>query len=109
MNIRLEYVDLKMAEQMLAEFKRANHQDIQDWQLAVIKSPHQSYTIEEDPILVMSEQGIVKPINEMSIMINAISDKFENTAFLCVDSSIIEHPKVVKLIKKLAEESRTSV
>jgi HD superfamily phosphohydrolase len=109
MNLRLEYVDLKMAEQLLAEFKQANHEDIQDWQLAVIKTPHQSYTIEEDPILVMSEQGTVKPINEMSIMINAISDKYENTAFLCIDSAIIDHPKVAKLIKKLTEESRASV
>jgi HD superfamily phosphohydrolase len=101
-NMRLDYVDIKVAEQLLADFKEANQDEIQDWQLAVIKTPHQSYTIEEDPILVMSEQGIVKPINEMSLMINAISDKYENTAFLCVDSAIIDHPKVIKIIKKLA-------
>jgi HD superfamily phosphohydrolase len=108
-NIRLEYVDLKMAEKLLAEFKHAHHAEIQDWQLAVIKTPHQSYTIEEDPILVLSEQGQVKPLNEMSIMINAISDKYENSAFLCIDGAIIDHPQVVKLVKKLTEESRTVV
>lgn len=102
-NIRLDYVDIKVAEQMLAEFKQANQHNIQDWQLTLIKTPHQSYTIEEDPILVMSEQGIVRPINEISLMINAISDKYENTAFLCVDSAILDDARVSRIIKKLTE------
>jgi hypothetical protein len=93
-----------MAEEAIAECKAQD--GIQDWQMDIIKTPHQSYTIEEDPILVLSEQGIVKPINEMSLMINAISDKFENNAFICVDSAIAEHPKVAKLIKKLTEGAR---
>jgi HD superfamily phosphohydrolase len=83
--IPLDYVDIKIAEQSLEEFKHAHQDEIQDWQMIVIKTPHQSYTIDEDPILVMNEQGIAKPINEMSLMINAISDKYENAAFLCID------------------------
>jgi uncharacterized protein len=101
--VRLDYVDIKIAEQSLEEFKLSN-QHIQDWQITVIKSPHQSYTIEEDPILVMNERGIAKPINEMSLMINAISDKYENTAFLCIDSAIANDPKISEIISKFTQD-----
>jgi uncharacterized protein len=102
--IRLDYVDIKIAEQMLIEFKNTYKDTIQDWQITLIKTPHQSYTIEEDPILVMGEHGHVKPINEMSLMINAISDKFENMAFLCIDQAIAEDKEVLHIIKKFTAE-----
>ncbi|MDR3490537.1 MAG: HD domain-containing protein [Gammaproteobacteria bacterium] len=102
--IRLDYVDIKIAEEMLTDFKLSHTKTIQDWQIALIKNPHQSYTIEEDPILVVNETGQVKPINEMSLMINAISDKFENTAFLCIDSLIIDNPNIKNIIAKLTEK-----
>jgi len=99
-NIRLDQIDLNEAEQILAEFKRTNQADIQDWQVNIIKSPHQSYSGEEDPILVLSEHKTVRPINEMSLMINAISDKSENTAFLCIDAAILDDARIEHLIKK---------
>ena len=102
--IRLDYVDIKIAEELLREFKDTHKNTFQDWQIALIKTPHQSYTIEEDPILVMNEQGHVKPINEMSLMINAISDKFENMAFLCIDHAIANDPRVIQIIKKFTAE-----
>lgn len=98
--VRLDNMDIQIAEQTLTEFKQS-HRDIQDWQLNVIKSPHQSYTIDEDPILVVNEQNIVKPINEMSLMINAISDKYENTAFLCIDNTIFSDKRIASVIKKV--------
>jgi HD superfamily phosphohydrolase len=101
--IRLEYVDIKIAEHLLTEFKQTHAADFQDWQITLIKTPHQSYTIEEDPILVMNEHGLSKPINEMSVMINAISDKYENTAFLCIDSAIIENTQVKLIVAKFTE------
>jgi HD superfamily phosphohydrolase len=106
--IRLDYVDIKIAEQMLAEFKESHQNEFQDWQIALIKTPHQSYTIEEDPILVMNEQGQAKPINETSLMINAISDKFENMAFLCIDQAITSHHKVKQIIEKFTAEFETT-
>ncbi|MDR3478141.1 MAG: HD domain-containing protein [Gammaproteobacteria bacterium] len=105
-NIRLDNIDLKVAEQLLADFKRTQH-DIQDWQINIIKTPHQSYTVDEDPILVLSEQQIVKPITEMSLMINAISDKSEHTAFLCIDSAILEDTRIEQITKKLTENVST--
>lgn len=99
--VRLDNVDVHDVKQILSDFKHAQ-KHVQDWQLALIKNPHQSYTIEEDPILVMNEHEVVKPINEMSLMINAISDKYENTAFLCIDSAIAQDSKVLAVIKKLS-------
>ena len=100
--VRFDHLEHKTAEDILAEFRHAHHKDIQDWQIAIIKTPHQSYSAEGDPILVVNEQGKVKSLNEMSLMINAISDKYENTAFLCVDSVIAENPHINQLIEKLA-------
>lgn len=103
-NIRLDNIDWKQAEQWINDFKRSQH-DIQDWQINIIKTPHQSYTIEEDPILVLTEQQIVKPINEISLMINAISDKSEHTAFLCIDNAILDDLRVQRMTKKLMESA----
>ncbi len=100
--VRIDNANLKAAEDLLAEFKRARHKDIQDWQLALIKSPHQSYKVDEDPILVVNEHGTVRPINEMSLMINAISD-YENTAFLCVDTPVVENQHVIQIVKHLTK------
>ncbi len=100
--IRLDHANIKQAEDILADFKKQHHKDLQDWQVAIIKSPHQSYSIESDPILVVNEHGLVKPINEMSFMINAISDKNESTAFLCVDKLIFDDARVQSIIQKLS-------
>jgi HD superfamily phosphohydrolase len=97
---RVDYVDIKIAEQLLHDFKNTHHKDIQDWQIALIKTPHQSYTNEEDPILVLNEKGMISPLNEISVMINAISDKYENTAFLCIDAAIMHDPRIVAVIEK---------
>jgi HD superfamily phosphohydrolase len=87
--IKLDNVDIQDLQHQVTEFKN-QHKNILDWQLAVIKTPHQSYSVEEDPILVETEHTTVRPLNEMSLMINAISDKYEQTAFLCVDSEIAQ-------------------
>jgi HD superfamily phosphohydrolase len=102
--VPLDHVNIQAARHMLEEFKQKHQKTIQDWQLAIIKTPHQSYKAEEDPILVRTEQGKVKPINEISLMINAISDKYENTAFLCVDAGILSHPEIQQLVENVSCE-----
>lgn len=99
--VRLDQINEVKARQILDEFK-AKHKEFQDWQLDIIKTPHQSYSMEDDPILVINELGTVKPLNEMSIMINAISDKFETTTFLYVDNVIFNDKSIQQLLKKLA-------
>ena len=99
--VRLGNTDIQLVRNELAAFKEQHKGDLQDWQLAIIKTPHQSYSIEDDPILIEDEQEVSRPLNEISLMINAISDKLENTAFLCVDSAIAQNPNVEKFIKNL--------
>lgn len=97
--IRLDDIKLKEAEIMLQQFRE--QQVIADWQLTLIRIPHQSYSDEDDPILVVNEQGRIKSISDFSLMINAISDKFEHVAFLCVDQEIAEKKAVLDLITAL--------
>jgi HD superfamily phosphohydrolase len=99
--VRLDRTSLQAVEPMIVEFKQAHKNDFQDWQIAFLKTPHQSYKIEADPILVVNERGIIKPINEISLMINAISDKYEHTAFLCIDKEIFNDERINHLIEKL--------
>jgi HD superfamily phosphohydrolase len=100
--IRIDAIDVERVKQQVAEVKAAHPAQIQDWQLALRQIPHQSYTVEEDPILIVNEHNLVRPLNEMSLMIEAIGNKFEHTAFLCIDKIIYAHSSVQQLIKNLA-------
>lgn len=104
--VRLDHVDLVNAQMHLREFKAHYQRDFQDWQLALIQTPHQSYSGDEDPILVVNEQGIIKPINDISLMIQAISNKLEHVAFLCADKMIAGDGRVTMLIEKLQTDPR---
>ncbi len=99
--IRLDFMNLAKVEEEIAAFQAAHHKTIQSWQLALIKTPHQSYLAHHDPILVVNEQNEVRPINESSLLINAISDQYEQTAFLCVDRALMADKKVEAWVKKL--------
>lgn len=100
--LRLEHIDKEAAHAILNEFKMDHQHDFQDWQLMFIQTPHRSYSGEDDPILVVNEQGQINPIGNFSFMINAISDKLEHVAFLCIDKMIAEDKRVIKLIKHLS-------
>ena len=99
--VRLDHIKLTAAEPLITEFKQQHA--FQDWQINLIKTPHQSYKVEADPILVVNEQNIVKPINEISLMISAMSDKYEHTAFLCIDKEIFNDKHVTQLVNKLTQ------
>lgn len=103
--IRLDAFDFKTAENLLSEFKQAHKKTFQDWQLTIIKTPHRAYTMEEDPILVVNENNEVKPISEMSMMLNAISNKYEDTAFLYIDCTIIQDQNIRKLLANIATKT----
>lgn len=98
--IRLDQVDIPEVEKLLSDFKKT-HKDIKDWQFSLIQTPHQSYKVDNDPILVVNEQNMVRPINEISLMINAISDKYEHTAFLCIDKAIFGDDAIQQIVKKI--------
>lgn len=100
--VRLDQIDSLRARSLLNEFKEANQNECEDWQIELFKTPHQSYTIEEDPILIMDENQRTQPINEISLMIKAMSNKLEEATFLCIDKSIYNKTKVQHLINKIS-------
>ena len=99
--IRLDYADLSEVQEVLQQFKSQHSDDYQDWQLTLMQSPHRSYSGEDDPILVVNEQGDIKSIEEYSIMIDALSDRFEHAAFLFIDKKIADDKPVAELINQL--------
>jgi HD superfamily phosphohydrolase len=101
--LRLDPANLETIKAELDVFKST--QPYQDWQLLLVQTPHQSYSGEEDPILVMNEHGEIHPIGDFSFMINAISDRLEHIAFLAIDYKIADDTQVAELIKKLMKRS----
>ena len=99
--VRLDYADMAAVEDELQEFKSQHHKKYQDWQLTLMQTPHRSYSGEYDPILVVNEQGTIKSIDQYSIMIDAMSDRLENGAFLFIDKMIADDKPVAQFIKKL--------
>ncbi|EKD55187.1 MAG: hypothetical protein ACD_60C00025G0084 [uncultured bacterium] len=102
--IRLEHHDTKAIETLIEEFRKT-HASFEPWQLVLIKTPHQAYSGEDDPILIADEQLNAEPLNDMSFIIHAISDKPEHTAFLCIDREKMHDKPVMQFIHKLAQYS----
>lgn len=99
--VRIDQLDLAAVQQEIENFLEDNKNLIEPWQLLIIESPHSSYSGENDPIWVINEYGKIKPISAYSIMLNALSDKLEHYAFVCIDQAIVEDKKVKKLIEKI--------
>lgn len=97
--VRLDHANLTAIRHELATFKQ-QHRAYQDWQLSLMKTPHQSYS-EEDPIWVVNEWGVINPIGKFSFMLNAISDKLEHIAFLAVDKTIANDAPIIHLMQQL--------
>ncbi len=99
--VRLDGHDLEHVKTELLQFKAKHAKQYQDWQISLIQTPHQSYSGEDDPILVVNEHNAVNPIGKFSLMINAISDKLEHIAFLSIDASIFDDANVQSFMKQL--------
>jgi HD superfamily phosphohydrolase len=98
--VRLDYADINAVQEELQQFKAQHRKDYQDWQMTLMQSPHRSYSGENDPILVINEHGLIKSIDQYSIMIDAISD-FEYAAFIFIDKNIADDKPVAAFIRKL--------
>jgi HD superfamily phosphohydrolase len=100
---------LETAINELKAFKHANKHKYQDWQLRIIRSPHQSYSGEDDPIYVVNEQGTVSPLSDYSIMINAMSDLLEHSAFLSIDKVIADDKEITQFVSHLVGSPKVAV
>lgn len=98
--IRLESLaEIKQAEIFIENFRAKNHPKIADWQLTLIKAPYQSYSTTADPILIQNEHNMVRPLEVISFMIQALSQQAEHTSFLCVDDDIFEEKWIKEIFK----------
>lgn len=105
--IRLDEKNLNITREKFFSIKKRYAGDIAPWQLMFIETPHQAYTQEENPILVINENNEIKPINQYSLMINAMSDKLEHIAFLAIDKMIAEKKEIMQNIHDIFAESIT--
>ncbi len=99
--VRLDSADMKAVQANLQAFKEKHQQKYHDWQIILMQTPHRSYSGEDDPILVMDEHGAVKSLGEYSIMIDALSDRLENVAFIAVDKAIATEKPVADFMRHL--------
>jgi len=102
--LHLEPGDIERAEILLQNF-HADNKSIADWQFVLIKTPHQSYSIDADPILIENERNIVRPLEDISFMIQALSNHAEETCFLSIDSEIMNLKSVQKVLREFAPET----
>ena len=64
------------------------------------------YAVSKDPILVQDFSGAVNYLHDDSVMIGAISDKYESAYLVSIDAEIINQPHVAKLIKELRSDAK---
>lgn len=98
--IRLDQYNKADISTALQLFKR-KYNNIQDWQLSLITTPHQAYSGEADPIFVINEEKKVSSLSHFSFMIQAISDKLEHMVFLSIDQAIAQQPYISAFINEV--------
>jgi HD superfamily phosphohydrolase len=99
--IRLNQENISHVESRLLAFKQQYNDVIEDWQIFLIRTPHQSYTGEEDPILIKNGNNSIKTLSEISFIIQAMENKLEHSAFLSIDKEVYEHPIVKDLLRAI--------
>ncbi len=100
----LEPTAVSFAATAITDLHQQRHIALRDWQVALIKLPHQSYSANADPILVTHDQGETKTLDETSLMIRALSDRAEHTTFLCIDSEIATKDYIQKITRALQQD-----
>ncbi|MDX1900432.1 MAG: HD domain-containing protein [Gammaproteobacteria bacterium] len=108
MILRLEPSDLEQAEAQVKTFRKQQAKKHFPWQMALIKTPHLSYSIDADPILIENECHMVRRLEDISVIIQAISHHAEHTTFLCIDSEMVDEKSVQEMIRTLTKEHVTS-
>ena len=87
----------QQAKAKIAELK------VPEWQLFLFHLPHQSYHGDMDPILVQFDNDI-KPLGEVSLMVNALTDRFEDTYYLSIDPLLLQQQHMQQLLKGITQE-----
>lgn len=94
---------IQQVENIVKDLKNKWKNDIDDWQITIIKLPHLSYKMHEDPILIKGPSGGIKYLHDDSLMIGAISDKSEMGYLVSIDDAIMKSDKGAVVIKYLQD------
>ncbi|MCP3680620.1 MAG: HD domain-containing protein [Gammaproteobacteria bacterium] len=90
------------AKVLISKTKQLLTETIDDWQIDLTRLWHRSYCAEDDPVLVVEENGTVKKLEEHSLVMNAVSDQWENMSLIIIDHALLRMPEVRNLCKALA-------
>ncbi|MCD8524761.1 MAG: HD domain-containing protein [Gammaproteobacteria bacterium] len=85
-------------QKMIIDMMERSVYDISPWQLQVIRTPRLCYAGERDPIWVQESSGKARKIQEHSMLVQSLSNQYEQACLLLVDQAIINRPEVKKLI-----------
>ncbi len=105
--IQTESIDQVLVKESVELFKDKYKNRYEDWQLQILILPHQSYS-DREPVLVIDESGLIRPITSYSWMINMLSNQSEKNAFIMIDRAIADEAPVKNLIasiRKMIEKS----
>ncbi|OGT11884.1 MAG: hypothetical protein A2X77_03915 [Gammaproteobacteria bacterium GWE2_42_36] len=95
--------NLRAAKDLLDEFNHQHQGKMESWQLGLIDLTHLSYQAAADPILVEDISGNTHLLQENSPMIDAISDKRENTYLVCIDQEAYDKFRGKQLFQALQQ------
>lgn len=87
--IQINEANADKARDLITDFKE-KHKNIKAWQLALLVLPHQAYKVNEDAILMKDFSGNVQYLQDISLMISAISDKRESSYLISIDIELKE-------------------
>lgn len=96
--------DIKRVDEIIQKFKDKNKKQVRAWQVNLLQLPHLSYAINKDPILVRDFAGKINYLHDNSMMIGAISDKYESSYLVVIDAQILDQSVVQKLMQELRSE-----
>ncbi|MCD8500174.1 MAG: hypothetical protein LRY43_03935 [Gammaproteobacteria bacterium] len=84
-------------QKMIIDMMERSVYDISPWQLQVIRTPRLCYAGERDPIWVQESSGKARKIQEHSMLVQSLSNQYEQACLLLVDQAIINRPEVKKI------------
>jgi len=99
--IRISIEHHPKARQLINQLKVDCQKSLEDWQIALLDLPHQSYSADADPILVTDKVGHIKRLQEHSLVMQAISNQWEYASLVCIDQAALEVKKMRKCYDEL--------
>lgn len=100
---QISEANFERVSSLISDF-RSKHPSIRGWQLSLLVLPHLAYKVDENPILMKDFVGRVQYLQDISLMIGAISDKRERSYLVSIDVEIerqLEEEGFLKVLKGL--------